>query len=183
VDTVARSRQLIFERYSRGMHRALLPLAGAAILGVAATPGAPAVPVAPPTDLEAPAPTAVATPARAGARAALTLTLHYEMICGRPGRGPLVVTLPAAMRVPRAVSRAAVLLQGKPAPRVSVDGRTMTIAVPPPTGITCHSITMGTLTTTFTRAAGLANPASPGAYAVRAQIAGHAFTARLAIRA
>jgi hypothetical protein len=155
------------------MKRACTALVAAAVLGAA---------VAPAAAQEGPPPTATVSPVRAGARpATLTLKLHYEMVCGNPGRGPLVVTLPHAMRVPARIPRAAVLLQGKLPPRVSVAGHVVTVGVPPPPAVTCLSITMGTLTTTFTRAALLGNPVRTGAYAVRARIGAHAFTARLAI--
>jgi len=133
---------------------------------------------------EGPPPTVAAVPARAGARpVALTLKLHYEMVCGRPGKGPLVVTLPRGLRVPRTIGRTAVVLQGKPPASVHVAGRVVTVGVPVPTGISCYSITMGTLTTTFTRAARLGAPTQAGTYPVLARIGEHTFTARLTIGA
>jgi hypothetical protein len=162
----------------------LLVLAGAGLVGIAATPG-PRRQIAQPTGprMEAPQPTAVASPARAGARPiALTLKLHYEMICGRPGRGPLVVTLPRAMHVPAVVATRAVRLQGKPPASVRVGGRAITIGVPAPSGVSCYSITVGTLTATFTPAAGLGAPQAAGTYSVHAQIGSHTFAARLTIR-
>lgn len=171
--------------YSRAVQRALLVLAGAALLGVAATPGPPGEPAGPvPAEFQAPTPTAVATPARAGARpVSLTLALHYEMVCGRPGRGPLVVTLPEAMVVPHSIPHGAVILQGRRATAVAVAGHVVTVAVPKPAGVSCHSITIGTLRTTFTPAAGLGNPRAAGTYTVRARVAGRSFAARLTIHA
>lgn len=150
-----------------------------AVAAILAAFTAPAVPAA---AGEGPPPSVVASPARAGTRpVTLTLKLHYEMVCGRPGKGPLVVTLPRAMRVPRTIGRTAVLLQGKAPTSVRVDGRVVTIGVPVPTGISCFSITMGTLTTTFTRRAQLGTPRAPGTYAVLARIGSRSFTARLAV--
>jgi hypothetical protein len=55
-------------------------------------------------------------------------------------------------------------------------GHTVSVVVPGPTGVTCMSITEGTLRV---RVAGLQAPA--GSYLVKAQIRRHAFTARLRI--
>jgi hypothetical protein len=63
-----------------------------------------------------------------------------------------------------------------------VDGHVITIGLPKPPQVTCTSIGPGTLTVTFTAAAGLGNPAAAGAYAVQARMAGRTFAARLAIR-
>lgn len=97
----------------------------------------------------------------------LTLALRYEMTCGQPGPGPLTVELPDgfALAAPHAIGR-----------RSSVHGRTISVVVPGPRGVTCMSITEGTLRV---RVAGLQAPA--GSYLVRAQIRRHAFTARLRV--
>lgn len=128
--------------------------------------------------------TAVAAPARAGAHpAALTVKLHYEMVCGQPGPGPAVLTLPRAMRVPAVVPASAVLVQGRPAGSVAVSGHVLRVALPRPPQVTCMSIGPGTLTIVLTRRAGLRNPLLPGSYAVLARTPkGGEFTAPLAIR-
>jgi len=127
--------------------------------------------------------TAVATPATAGARpAALTLTLRYEMQCGRPGAGPIVVSLPAAERVPHAIARANVLVDGKAPRSVSVSGHAVTIALVLPHGITCMVIGPGTLTVSFTRAAGLGNPAAAGRYRAGVRVGARTFAPRFTIR-
>jgi hypothetical protein len=126
---------------------------------------------------------AVASPARAGARpAVLALTMHYEMQCGRPGPGPVVVALPAAERVPRAIARAGVLVDGRAPRSVGVSGHTVTIGLVPPKGITCMVIGPGTLAVSFTRAAGLGNPAEAGSYRIGVRVGARAFTPRLAVR-
>ena len=102
----------------------------------------------------------------------LRLGLHYEMICGRPGPGPLVVRLPARFRLtaPRAI------VDGTERAR-AVNDSTVTIDLPQPPGITCMSITEGTL---HVRLTGVHAP--HGSWIVRAQILRHAFAARLRIR-
>src|SRR5579884_178355 len=161
------------EGYSRWMRLLALAVASAGIAVASALPAA---------AQEGPPPTATASPARAGAAPmALTVKLHYEMVCGRPGRGPLVVTLPRAIRVPATIARSAVRLQGKAPASVAVAGHVVTIGVPAPTGISCFSITMGTLTTTFAPTARLGAPVRAGTYPVLARIGKHAFTARLSI--
>lgn len=129
-----------------------------------------------------PSATAVASPDRAGAHAALILRLHYEMICGQPGRGPATVALPAAYGVPGSIAAAAVRVQGKPAPSVTVAGHVVSVGLPKPPEVTCMSIAPGVLTVAFTPAARLRNPAAAGTYTIRARTPKHAFAARLAIR-
>lgn len=130
-----------------------------------------------------PATTASLSPATAGAkRVALTVKVHYEMICGRPGTGTAVVTLPAAAAVPRRIAAAAVLVNGKPAPSVSVSGHDVTITMPPRRpGVTCMVVGPGTLTLTLTRAAGIANPRVPGTYTIRVERDARSFRARVHI--
>jgi hypothetical protein len=109
------------------------------------------------------------SPARAGAHpVALTLKLGYEMQCGYPGPGPVVVQLPAAELVPARIPRAAVLVDGKGAPGVQVAGHAISVALPPRPQVMCDVIGPGKLTIVFTRAAGLGNPSSGGSYTVTA---------------
>jgi hypothetical protein len=93
----------------------------------------------------------------------LTYKLRYEMQCGRPGKGPLTLGFPAQVTVPNA-SASNVLLNGKAAPAVKRQGSTLVVSLPPQPKIMCDSITMGTLTVTFTKGAGFGNPKRPGIY-------------------
>ena len=122
--------------------------------------------------------TATASPAAAAAATVLTLKLHYEVTCGNPGPGPVVVRLPRAFRM-RGVPE--VRLGRLSAPMVTTSGHSVTIALPRPPEITCMSITPGTLALVFVE--GLVNPSSGGVYRVSAHLPGHTFTASLAIRA
>jgi hypothetical protein len=118
--------------------------------------------------------TATVSPSGAGHRATLTLKLHYEMTCGRPGPGPVYVHLPAKMGVPQR------LVGGngtKQAP-ATVSGHVVTVQLPKPPAVTCMSIAPATLTLTLT---GVRNPATAGTYVVRARLHEHAFTAKLVI--
>jgi hypothetical protein len=102
----------------------------------------------------------------------LALRLHYPMVCGQPGRGPIVVSLPSAFRVaahPRAHVRGAT----RPA---SGNGTVITITLPKPPQVTCMSITEGTLPVTISTVR-----APAGTYVVRARLGRHAFAARLRI--
>jgi hypothetical protein len=126
---------------------------------------------------------ATVLPAAAGAHpAALTLALHFAMICNSPGPGPLRLTLPAAMSVPAAIAARHVLVRGKPAPGVTVDGNLVTVRLRHPDGVLCQSIAPGTLKVTFTAGAGLGNPTAAGTYTVHARLGVRSFTAQLAIR-
>jgi hypothetical protein len=103
----------------------------------------------------------------------LTLTLHYSMICGRPGPGPVTITLPSGVRI--AALRAS--LNGKSAP-ASHSGRIVDVTLPrPPPGMTCMSITLGTLRVALT---GL--HANSGPYAVTAHVSRHSFAASFRVR-
>jgi hypothetical protein len=122
-------------------------------------------------------------PASAGARrVTLKLTMRYEMQCGWPGAGPLVVSLPTAMRVvPHTITRAVVRLDGRPPATVSVTGHVIVFTLPPRRGVTCMEIGPGALTVVFAPAAGIGNPARPGTYPIAVRIGAHSFTARLRV--
>lgn len=109
----------------------------------------------------------------------MTLTFHYDMQCGYPGPQPLVLQLPE--QVPASLPRAAVLLDGKPAPAVQVKGRRVAVLMPPRPIVMCDSIGPGTLTVAFTRAAHLTNPAA-GRYRLTAVKGLSSYSARVRIR-
>lgn len=96
----------------------------------------------------------------------LALRLTYGMTCGYPGPGPIVVTLPAPMQLPSTIKRTAVLVDHKPAYSVGLSGRAVSVGFPPPPKVLCQTYTFGTLTLTFSAAAGLGNPARAGNYPV-----------------
>ena len=120
--------------------------------------------------------TAVVSPGVVSHRATLTLKLHFEMTCGRPGPGPVTIQLPAKMQTPRSL---AVRIGTIPA-TATVSGSQVTVQLPQPHGVTCMSITQGTLSLYL---AGVRNPPSAGTYFVHAHLRTMAFTAQLAVRA
>lgn len=123
-----------------------------------------------------------ALPATAGARPVrLELALRLDLQCGRPGPGPLLVSLPAAAAVPATIPRKAVLVDGAPPLAVFVMGHAVRLALPRPTGVTCDSIGPGTVTVVFTRAADLGNPARPGSYRIGLTLGSRGAVARLVI--
>ena len=99
----------------------------------------------------------------------VSLRLHYPMTCNQPGRGPLVVRLPASARV----GSLRVLVRGV-AMAASASGSTVTVDLPKPPAVTCMSITEGVLPVTLR---GVRVPA--GASVVTASIGRHHFSARL----
>jgi hypothetical protein len=101
----------------------------------------------------------------------LSLKLRYEMVCGQPGRGPVVVHLPTAFRLSRPQVRA----RGEARP-FTVAGKTVTISLWKPPRITCMSITEGVLPI---RIGAIGAPA--GTYAVRGTVNGSPFTAALRV--
>jgi hypothetical protein len=107
---------------------------------------------------------------RAGARpVTVTLMLRYQMRCGRPGPGSLVVTFPGSERMPIRIAPASVLLNGQKATLVKRSGKEITIALPATSGMTCNVIGPGALKVVFTRAARLGNPTQAGSYALVAR--------------
>lgn len=121
--------------------------------------------------------------ARAAARPIdLSLQLGYEMQCGYPGPGPVVLRFPAAEHVPASISRASVLVDGKAAPSVHVVGRAVSVGLAPAPQIMCDVIGPGRLRIELTRAAGLGNPANGGTYLLDAARGRASFSARFSIR-
>jgi hypothetical protein len=158
------------------MRRLLAPtLLAATIVSAAAA--------APPIGVTADSATVAATPSTAAARpSALLLKLHYGMLCAQPGRGPVTVMFPRALRLPAHLPRSAVLVDGANPPSVELHGRVATIGLPPVSGVICQSFVPGTLRVGFTRSAHIGNPVQAGTYEVHAAIGTHTFVARLRIR-
>lgn len=123
-----------------------------------------------------------ASPHTARAHVRLTLTLRYPMRCGYPGSGPLVVTFPSAMKLPKHFASNAIRSAGEPL-AAKVAGRKVTVTIPPPKGTLCNVITSGSFSVTFTRAAKLVNPAQAGSYRFTAAHARRHFTAKLTVTA
>jgi hypothetical protein len=127
------------------------------------------------------------SPHTAGARPVLiTLETHYEMQCGWPGPGALLVRFPAGMTLPATLVARSAIVNGKPVtPRevVALHGgaRTVAVALPKRPQIMCDSIGPGTLTVAFTRAARLGNPHAAGSYVLRATHGADRFSGRFAI--
>ncbi len=126
--------------------------------------------------------TVTASPRTAGAHGVrLRVTLHYEMQCNYPGAGPLVVTFPAALKLPKQLADGSVLLGESPV-AATVDGHQVTVTVPPHKGILCTMVGPGSLKLTFTQAAKLRNPAHKGSYRFTATHSRRDFSATLAIQ-
>ena len=115
---------------------------------------------------------------KAGARpVTFTLQLRYEMQCAHPGPGPLVITFPAAERLPRQIGAADVLVNGHPATQVEANGRVVSVALPIQHGPLCDVIAPATLRVVITRDAAIGNPPTAGTYSLTAQtprVSGHA---------
>jgi hypothetical protein len=104
----------------------------------------------------------------------VTMKLSYEMQCGWPGNGEILVTFPHAMKLDRPAlrSRGAVLIDGKAATEVAAPddrGGTVLVSLPPRPHIMCDAIGPGIVTLTFTKKANLGNPAAAGGYTVSAK--------------
>ncbi len=126
--------------------------------------------------------TVTATPQTASAHGVrLAVTLRYRMQCNYPGVGPLVVTFPKALKLPKKLAAGAVRVAGKPI-AATVDERQVTATIKPPTGVLCGIVGPGLLKLVFTRKANLANPSTPGAYRFAAMHTPHTFRAKLSIR-
>ena len=113
---------------------------------------------------------------RAGTRpVTLTLKLGYEMQCGYPGPGPVVVTFPAAWRLPAKFGMTPVLVDGKAAVSASLSGHSVKVGLAPEPKIMCDVIGPGTLTIQFTRGDDIGAPLSAGTSVVTAQAKGQLF--------
>jgi hypothetical protein len=138
-----------------------LVLAGSAVLASGPAAAAPPVPVRPSATV-----TAALSSARTAARPVqLALSFRTALVCGRP-LGPTTITFPAVVHVPAAIPPAAVLVDGRPAGRVTVAGPLVRVTSLTPTGMMCHSVALGPMAITFTKAAGIGNPAHAGTFAI-----------------
>jgi hypothetical protein len=113
---------------------------------------------------------------RAGTRpVTLTLKLGYEMQCGYPGPGPVVVTFPATWRLPAKLGATPVLVNGKAAVSASVSGHTVKVGLAPPPQIMCDEIGPGMLTIQFTRGDNIGSPLKAGTSVVSAEVKSETF--------
>lgn len=113
-------------------------------------------------------------------RVRLAVTLSYQMQCNYPGAGPLVITFPKAVKLPKHLASGAVTLAGKPIAAV-VSGRQVTVTIKPHDGALCGIVGPGLLKLVFTPKAKLANPSRTGSYRFSATHAPHTFAAKLHI--
>lgn len=126
--------------------------------------------------------TVTASPQAAGAHhVRLALTFTYQMQCGYPGPGPFVVTFPSAVKLPKRFAAGTVKLSGKSI-AAKIEGRSVSVTVPPPNGVLCGTMGPGLVKLTFTHAAKVANPTHAGSYRVKATHEKRAFGAKLVIK-
>ena len=103
---------------------------------------------------------------RAGARGVvLKLKFTTQLQCGRPIGPPITVTLPASERVPRTISRNAILVSGAAPDSVSLFGHAVVMKIGRPEVI-CDVIGPGPVTILFLPKARLGNPVKAGTYLV-----------------
>jgi hypothetical protein len=107
---------------------------------------------------------AVSSHAAAARPVAVALRTTMSLQCGWPGPA-LDVVFPAAERLPNAIPRSAVLIDGERPAAVTRSGRTVSLSVARPQ-VLCDAIGPATVRVTFTRAAGLGNPTRADAYAI-----------------
>jgi len=116
---------------------------------------------------------------KAGAKhVTLTVSFRTELQCGRlMGSRTLVLVLPSRERVAATVPVGAVLIGGRAAGRVTVAGHTLTVSLPPPRGMLCDSVRVGTAKIVVAGAAGLGNPSAAGTYTVKVTHGSESFAA------
>ncbi|HLK46433.1 MAG TPA: hypothetical protein VKT18_10605 [Acidimicrobiales bacterium] len=156
---------------------ALLASLGAAAATHAAQPVTPRLP-----GLVHAAVVVVAPEAASAQPVSLRLTLSYEMQCGYPGRGPVVLRFPGGVRLPARLAATDVLVDGRRARSTTLVGGVLTIGLPPPPQVMCDVIGPGRLTVAITPAAGVGNPVRPGVYALLATVGTGSFTASFTVR-
>jgi hypothetical protein len=161
------------------MHGGVVSVAVVLVALLGTAPLADAV-SSPPT-LSTPSMAIAASPGAAGAhRVRLVVTLRYRMQCSYPGAGPVVVTFPSALQLPKQFASGTVKLARK-AVAASTKGQNVTVTVPPHKGVLCSMLGPGSVTILFTRAAKLTNPARAGSYRFRATHGKHSFRAKLVV--
>lgn len=116
-----------------------------------------------------------ATPAAVGLRAG------YDMQCGWPGPR-IEVVFPAAERLPARISRAAVLVNGKPPAAVARSGNVVSLTIARPSGAMCDVIGPGVVRVVFTRAADIGNPRRAGSYRIAVRHGTEAVSGAFSIR-
>jgi hypothetical protein len=107
---------------------------------------------------------ALSSHAAAARPVAIELRTTISLQCGWPGP-TLDVVFPAAERLPHAIPRSAVLVDGEQPAAVTRSGRRVSLSVTRPQ-VLCDAIGPGAVRVTFTRAAGLGNPTRAGDYAI-----------------
>jgi hypothetical protein len=123
-------------------------------------------------------------PHTAGARAVLlTLVARYEMQCGWPGRGAVVVRLPAGMQLPATFAPRSAIVNGKPVtPSIANRAqRAVSLDLLARPQVMCDSIAPGTLTITFTHGAKLGAPRAAGVYTIVAAHGADRFAGKLTV--
>jgi hypothetical protein len=132
---------------------------------------------------QTPGATVTLSSTKAGARPVrLAIKLPAVLQCGYPRGGAVVVTLPQASRVPHAIGRAVVKVNGKLAGGVAVVHRSVTVAMPRPGGMLCDSITDGTMLVAIGAGANLVNPPQAGTYKITIKRGPASYAAPITIR-
>src|SRR5579862_5900977 len=151
--------------------------------------------VAAPTSTTAATPVTTVTPlgesatvalssTRVGKRpVAVTLTLGYEMQCGYPGSGSLIVALPVTEQLPNSFPGASAVLNGRSVRLGFAAGKALRVTLPPRPKIMCDVIGPGSLKLVLTKAAKLGNPRKAGSYVISARVDGHSFRTSVRITA
>jgi hypothetical protein len=120
---------------------------------------------------------------KAGAKnVGLTLRMPTVLQCGRPRGGPVALTLPAAVHVPRTIALAAVTVNGKAPSIVSVKGHVVTVGLPVPHGMICDSLVDGVLQLQIAPKASLRNPTKAGKYSVTVQQGHESYVVAVTVR-
>ena len=160
----------------------MLRVVAAVVCGAALATGAAAVAAPPGAETSDWAAVSLSS-AAAGARpVAVLVSLHTELQCGRLRGRSIDLVFPAAAKLPNTVSAGAVSVQGKRPAGVKVAGRTLSIAMAPPTGVMCDVIAPGVAKILVTRAARVGNPSSAGTYAFSVRYGAATLPATLTIR-
>ena len=132
---------------------------------------------------QAPGATVTLSSTKAGARSVrLAIKLPAVLQCGYPRGGAVVVTLPQASRVPHAIGRTAVKVNGKLAGSVAVVRRSVTVTMPRPAGMLCDSMTDGTMLVAIGAGAKLGNPPKAGMYRIQIKRGPASYAAPITIR-
>jgi hypothetical protein len=125
--------------------------------------------------------TATLAPSTAGAHTMLTLAVRARLQCGAGPSGPVVVSLPPQLGVPRRIDPRSTRIDDRIPVSVAVSLHAVTLKLELDRSLACDATAVGTVDVVFLRSAGLVNPRRAGVYPISVRVEGTTAATRLII--